>query len=138
MEAGMDGKGPERRLGKRHVLGPVAVRWRLDGGPADPHGGREGGPEKAGLLDLSVSGCRIMARDTDDLAVGDWTTVSIRGASGPVIVRRITPSSQPGFSTYGLEFLDPMSPLTQLIHEELARRADPTRFDPSSPVPRHG
>jgi hypothetical protein len=114
----------DRRLGTRHVLGPVAVRWRLDDGPvvgpADQE--REGGPERAGLLDLSVSGARVMARTSPDLAVGDWTTVSIRGRSGPVIVRRITPSRQAGFSQYGIEFLDPMSELTQLVHEELARR----------------
>jgi hypothetical protein len=39
-----------------------------------------------------------------------------------VVVRRITPSRQAGFSQYGIEFLDPMSELTQLVHEELARR----------------
>jgi hypothetical protein len=114
----------DRRLGTRHVLGPVAVRWRLDDGPvvgpADQD--RDDGPERAGLLDLSVSGARIMARTSPDLSVGDWTTVSIRGRSGPVIVRRITPSRQEGFSQYGIEFLDPMSELTQLVHEELARR----------------
>lgn len=113
----------DRRLGTRHVLGPVAVRWRLDEGPVGPADqDREDGPERAGLLDLSVSGARIMARTSADLKVGDWTNVSIRGRSGPVIVRRIVPSRQPGFSQYGIEFLDPMSELTQLVHEELARR----------------
>ncbi|HYI60496.1 MAG TPA: PilZ domain-containing protein [Acidimicrobiales bacterium] len=110
----------ERRLGQRHVLGPVAVRWRLDDAPATEDGGAT--PERAGLLDLSVSGARIMARDCDDLAVGDITTVQIRGAAGPVIVRRITPSSQSGFSTFGLEFADPTSNLPQLVHQELAQR----------------
>lgn len=110
----------ERRLGQRHVLGPVAVRWRLDGDPDDGGGAT---PERAGLLDLSVSGARIMARDCDDLAVGDTTMVQIRGAAGPVIIRRINPSSQPGFSTFGIEFADPTSRLPQLIHQELARRA---------------
>lgn len=115
----------DRRLGTRHVLGPIAVRWRLDDGPVAPVDQDRDGPagaERAGLLDLSVSGCRIMARTTDDLAVGDWTMVSIRGRSGPVIVRRILPSRQEGFSQYGLEFLDPMSELTQLVHEEIALR----------------
>lgn len=114
----------DRRLGTRHVLGPVAVRWRLDDGPVvgPVDRGRDDGPERAGLLDLSVSGARIMARTSSDLSVGDWTTVSIRGRSGPVIVRRILPSRQEGFSQYGIEFLDPMSELTQLVHEELARR----------------
>lgn len=136
-EGGMEEQAGERRLGKRHVLGPVAVRWKLDGMAVDPRRGW-GEPEKAGLLDLSVSGCRIMARTSDDLAVGDWTTVAIRGRSGPVVVRRIEPASHEGFSTYALEFLDPMSPLTQLVHEALARKADPTRFDPEPPVPRRG
>jgi hypothetical protein len=114
----------DRRLGARHVLGPVAVRWRLDDGPVAPADqGRSDGPERAGLLDLSVSGARIMARTSPDLKVGDWTNVSIRGRSGPVIIRRIIPSRQEGFSQYGIEFLDPMSELTQLVHEELARRA---------------
>lgn len=113
----------DRRLGTRHVLGPVAVRWRLDDGPVAPADqDRDDGPERAGLLDLSVSGARIMARTSDDLKVGDWTNVSIRGRSGPVIVRRIVPSRQQGFSQYGIEFLDPLSELTQLVHEELARR----------------
>lgn len=115
----------DRRLGARHVLGPVAVRWRLDVGPMGQAVLTDDidDAERAGLLDLSVSGARIMARTTDSIAVGDWTMVSIRGRSGPVIVRRILPSRQEGFSQYGLEFLDPMSPLTQLVHEELARRA---------------
>jgi hypothetical protein len=114
----------DRRLGARHVLGPVAVRWRLDDGPVAPADqDRAEGPERAGLLDLSVSGARIMARTSPDLKVGDWTNVSIRGRSGPVIIRRIIASRQEGFSQYGIEFLDPMSELTQLVHEELARRA---------------
>lgn len=113
----------DRRLGTRHVLGPVAVRWRLDDGPVAPADqDRDDGPERAGLLDLSVSGARIMARTSTDLSVGDWTNVSIRGRSGPVIIRRIIPSRQEGFSQYGIEFLDPLSELTQLVHEELARR----------------
>ena len=113
----------DRRLGTRHVLGPIAVRWRLDDGPVAPvDQDRTSGAERAGLLDLSVSGCRIMARATDDLAVGDWTMVSIQGRSGPVVVRRILPSRQEGFSQYGLEFLDPLSELTQLVHEEIALR----------------
>jgi len=117
----MDDK--DRRLGTRHVLGPVAVRWRLDEGPCGPvDQGRDEGPERACLLDLSVSGARIMARSSPDLKVGDWTNVSIRGRSGPVIIRRIIPSRQQGFSQYGIEFLDPLSELTQLVHEELARR----------------
>ncbi|QYG94177.1 PilZ domain-containing protein [Iamia sp. SCSIO 61187] len=116
----------DRRLGTRHVLGPIAVRWRLDDGlvaPVDQDRADAGaGAERAGLLDLSVSGCRIMARASDDIAVGDWTMVSIRGRSGPVVVRRILPSRQEGFSQYGLEFLDPLSELTQLVHEEIALR----------------
>lgn len=114
----------DRRLGTRHVLGPIAVRWRLDDGPVAPVDQERtgGGAERAGLLDLSVSGCRIMARASDDIAVGDWTMVSIRGRSGPVVVRRILPSRQEGFSQYGLEFLDPLSELTQLVHEEIALR----------------
>jgi hypothetical protein len=116
--------GKDRRLGARHVLGPIAVRWRLDDGPvaAPVDQDRTAGAERAGLLDLSVSGCRIMARATDDLVVGDWTMVSIRGRTGPVVVRRIMPSRQAGFSQYGLEFLDPLSELTQLVHEEIALR----------------
>lgn len=113
----------ERRLGQRRVLGPVAVRWRLDEkGNGDTDRGSTV-PERAGLLDLSASGARIMARASTDLAVGDITHVQIRDASGPVIVRRIAPSSQPGFSNYGIEFADPLSPLPQLIHQELARQA---------------
>lgn len=118
----------ERRLGQRHVLGPVAVRWRIDDAPVFDDGDALDGvragsrPEPAGLLDLSASGARILARDCTDLAVGDTTTIQIRDASGPVIVRRITSSSMPGFSTYGLEFANPFSPLPQLIHQELAQR----------------
>lgn len=115
----MNAPHQERRLGQRRVLGPVAVRWRLDGDSDAPGPS----PERAGLLDLSASGARIMARNCADLAVGDVTVVQIRDASGPVIVRRITPSSQPGFSNIGLEFADPLSPLPQLIHQELERQA---------------
>lgn len=126
----------DRRLGTRHVLGPVAVRWRLDDGPVAPTDqDRDDGPERAGLLDLSVSGARIMARTSPDLRVGDWTNVSIRGRSGPVIVRRILPSRQTGFSQYGIEFLDPMSELTQLVHEELARRAAAGHIGPLRAAP---
>lgn len=126
----------DRRLGARHVVGPVAVRWRLDVGPmgraVEPADGS--GAERAGLLDLSVSGARIMARTSPDLSVGDWTMVSIRGHSGPVAIRRIAPSRQEGFSHYGLEFLDPLSPLTQLVHEELARRHVGAELPANDPV----
>lgn len=111
----------DRRLGERHVLGPVSVRWRLDGFTVEPETLLEG-PHRAGLLDLSASGALVMARTTDDLDVGDWLTISIQGATGPVVVRRIANASIRGFSQYGVEFLDPLSELTQVVHAILARR----------------
>lgn len=124
----MDDPQLDRRLGARHVLGPMAVRWRLDEDtyvssrrPTEP--GEDQDPEAAGLLDLSASGVRIMARASDDITVGDVTGIAIRGTTGPVIVRRIAPSTQPGFVNIGLEFADPLSELPQLIHQELARRS---------------
>ncbi len=120
----MDRSPRDRRVGERHVLGPIAVRWRLDElSPNPPAGEPRPGPEPAGLLDLSASGVRIMARSSTGLAVGDVTGIAIRNVSGPVIVRRIAPSSRPGFSTFGLEFADPLSELPQLIHQELAHRS---------------
>lgn len=106
----------------------MVVRWRLDEDtytasrrPSDP--GSEIQPEQAGLLDLSASGVRVMARTSRDLSVGEMTGIAIRGTTGPVIIRRIDPSRQLGFSLFGLEFADPLSELPQLIHQELARRA---------------
>lgn len=120
----------------------MGVRWRLDDLSPNPPAAPSGpGPEPAGLLDLSASGVRIMARSSPDLAVGDLTGIAIRDVSGPVIVRRITASSRPGFSTFGLEFADPLSELPQLVHVELARRASrsdpPRRPPPSTPPRRH-
>ncbi|WCO66209.1 hypothetical protein PO878_17035 [Iamia majanohamensis] len=131
----MDPTPRERRVGERHVLGPIAVRWRLDDLSPSPPDERDGaGPEPAGLLDLSASGVRIMARTSTRLEVGDVTGISIRGVSGPVIVRRIAPSSKPGFSTFGLEFADPLSELPQLVHRELAHRASLPGPPPATPA----
>lgn len=110
----------------------MAVRWRVDErSPTPPEGPPGPGPEPAGLLDLSASGVRIMARSSTQVEVGDITGISIREVSGPVIVRRITRSTQPGFATYGLEFADPLSGLPQLVHRELERRTSP----PGSALP---
>ena len=123
----------DRRLGERHVLGPVAVRWRLDGFTIEPERLVDAsGPQRAGLLDLSASGALVMARTADDLHVGDWLMISIQGATGPVIIRRIVASAMPGFSQYGVEFLDPMSELTQVVHTILARRRP---FPGAAPTP---
>lgn len=122
----------DRRVGERHVLGPVSVRWRLDGLDPDDAAATAPGPQRAGLLDLSASGALIMARTADDLNVGDWLIISIQGATGPVIIRRIVLASLRGFSQYGVEFLDPMSELTQVVHTILARRRP---FPGAAPTP---
>ncbi|HXH56063.1 hypothetical protein [Iamia sp.] len=121
----IDTPGHERRVGRRHDVGPVIVRWDVD---TNTEGSRRRGrrrrpeprpSEAAGLLDVSVSGVCVMARTAGDLRVGSTTVVSIKGARGPVIARRISPSAKAGFSIYGLEFGDGTSPLTQMVHRDL-------------------
>lgn len=118
--------GHERRVGRRHEVGrPIVVRWDVETNTDDQRRrGRRRRPEPqaseaAGLLDVSVSGARVMARTAADLRVGSTTVVSITGARGPVTIRRISPSTKAGFSIYGLEFSDATSPLTQLVHKGL-------------------
>lgn len=109
----------ERRMGRRHAVEPYDVAWRVERASSGLLG-RLGRKAQVGtLLDVSVSGARIRAPEAKDLQVGARTTIAIRGIRGPVAIRRITPSDQPGLCVYGVELPPATSELTQLVHREL-------------------
>lgn len=114
-----DDMGSERRLGRRYHINPVRVGWRLR--RVDTINGQVELPATDGghLLDLSVTGARIDAPYSPDLDLEMSLVIDLMGVSGPVVIRRITPSKNPENRVYGLEFSDPDGPLTDLVHHKL-------------------
>lgn len=117
---------PDRRIGRRKLLEPLQVGWRLPD-PTHSRRRRKGDTEQTGwLMDLSVTGASIEAPHADDLVPGHRVRISFRGAEGTVVIRRVTPCSTEWTLRYGVEFTDLGPELADLLRQilEADRPAD--------------
>lgn len=117
----------DRRIGRRVPIPASRVLWRVPapGQKRKLFGRRD--PDPAELVDVSVSGLRLVAPIAKDLAVGAVVLVTVDGHTGPVRIRVIALGDD-GRCTYGVELADPDSALTAHVHRKLSEASD-TRED---------
>src|SRR4051794_18527444 len=111
----------DRRRGRRDRHWAEA-RWYYR---TDPEGEGEGTGESATVLlvDLSISGAGLMTQLTPAVTVGSLVGLEFRGANGTVTVRRIDPCPDAdGLMLYGVEFTEPITPLTAELHDAFYAR----------------
>jgi hypothetical protein len=116
----MQGGAHERRLMNRYGLVRTAVGWRLDRVDYRPVESRRLSPlrpEYAELLDVSVTGARLLAPYTTELQLGSRTVMEVMGVSGTVIIRHIGACTDLTRSLYGVEFAEPNSALPALVYD---------------------
>ena len=111
--------GPEKRLGKRQSTPDITIGWRTD------HEARKGlrmkpDPQEGLIVDLSVTGAGVLAPTADDLRPGMRVKVSFRGEDGSVIVRRVSPTTDPAVTRYGVSFQDFDQRLLNAVNAVLA------------------
>ncbi len=109
-----------RRIGERVPHRLDEIEWR----PPTPRRLFRGAPKPltAQLVDLSVTGARVLAPEVPALSRGTRVQICVRGHHGVVEVRRIEPSTVDGLTTYGVEFVVLDDGLTELVGQVLSRR----------------
>lgn len=120
----MDASPPDRRIGRRLPIPARRVLWRVPAPGEKPRrlfGRRD--PESAELLDVSVSGLSVRAREARDLSIGALVHLAVDGHPGPARIRAMAPEPG-GRCTYGLELVDPASALTRHVYRKLEEAAD--------------
>lgn len=110
-----------RRIGRRVATPGLWLDWH----PVDPKGRRRRwrglAPtvQRAKLMDLSVTGARVVVADEVPIGVGSIVTFGLGGDTGTCMVRRAELSGL-GEAAYGIEFiwLDPE--LAKKVHHLVA------------------
>lgn len=112
--------GWERRIGRRTPIEPVELQWIA---PQVRRGlrRREPTPQRAQLVELSVSGAMILAPG-GDTQPGHVVEILWNGHSGTVIVRRVTPTTTPDLGLFGVEFKQWDVQLRDLVSQTLGRQ----------------
>jgi hypothetical protein len=121
----VDGKGKERRIGKRVPGYGVRGSWV-------PMTGRLIGVGAVRLIDVSATGALIEAPISAKVVVGSQVRLELSGRHGSAVVRRIAKASTRGSCRYGVEFLtgDLRELVTELAQQRdalLRRRLDGTQ-----------
>lgn len=109
----------DRRLGSRlRVAAGAPVRWL----PLAPTKllRRARHPQRAWVVDLSITGARIKAPVDSTIVRGSHVEIEVKQARGIVRVRRIDVAIDPRMALYGVEFLQLDPPLKELIDRTLA------------------
>ena len=110
-----------RRIGERVTITPVAVAWM----PAITENrrgrrGRRRSPQPAYLVELSVSGARIVAHSRSRIEVGTWMELDVQGHHGVVEVRRIEDTDNRSAFVFGVVFILLAPELQQRIYRTIA------------------
>ena len=110
----------DRRLGERVEIAPVAITWS----PAITKQGLGRAPrsQPAHLVEVSVSGARIIASSRAGIAVGMWMALDIEGYHALVEVRRIVEDENRTDFIFGVVFILLAPELQQKIHRTVAQR----------------
>ena len=119
----------DRRLGSRI---PVAVDAPVSWLPLTPakRFRRPRQPQRAWIIDLSVTGARINAPTDRPIVRGSHVEIEVNHARGIVRVRRIDATANPAMALYGVEFLQLDPPLQDLMSKTLAaHRPNQPRWD---------
>lgn len=114
-------EGADRRLGWRLPVSDMWVTWRLDRPDRRPLRQRRFPLERqfGRVVDLSVSGARIIAPFAADLRVGSLIRIEIEGHKGTVAIHRVEPTDAEGLWSYGVSFVDFPPKFTDKVYARL-------------------
>ena len=134
----------DRRLGARHTVPWIEIRWRFAVPNPDPALPPTVEAAPAYLVDVSVSGAGLVAPASPHVVPGTVAGIEYGDLAGTVTVRRINQfGPDAATSRYGIEFTDPNSPLTLGLcdaflarHSQVAAWHDPRAQSDTGPAPR--
>ncbi|MEO8693295.1 MAG: PilZ domain-containing protein [Acidimicrobiales bacterium] len=121
-----------RRLGERVEILPVAIAWTPAIAKQRP--GRRAQPQPARLVEVSISGARIMARSRAGIEVGTWMTLDIESYHALVEVRRIVEADDGTGFTFGVSFVLLAPALQRKIGRTVAQRRTRVGYNDPSPT----
>lgn len=100
--------GFEGRIGRRVRSTDLWLDWAPPVKKRRWSSRRPVAPPVAEVIDLSVSGARVVVAELEPMAAGVTVGIGLDGNAGTAAVRRVD-ASTPGTSVYGIEFkqLDP-------------------------------
>ena len=120
----------DRRLGERVEILPVAIAWT----PAiSRQSGRGPRPQPAHLVEVSISGARVVARSRAGINVGTWMAIDIEGYHALVEVRRIIGADDGPDFMFGVSFVLLAPALQEKIHRTVAQQRTPGATREASP-----
>jgi hypothetical protein len=122
----------EKRIGERIHVGDVRVRWsHLNANRAQRPQKKGRGKRRPGehvdayLRNVSASGAGIVARADEAVAPGSAVQVSVDAeASFVAKVRRVIPTSDPGYCLYGVEITEQTEGFLGWLRELLDQRRE--------------
>lgn len=79
------------------------------------------------VVDLSVSGARIIAPTDPSLRVGSTLVILAEGCRGLVAIKQLAPTDEEGLTSYGVSFVDFPDRFTQAVYARIEELSDPTR-----------
>ena len=120
----------DRRIGVRWPAFDVALVWRADAD--DRRHFRRFWPgrlrsERAGVIDVSLTGARLVASTPSDLMVGSMVVIEIDGHRGWVRVRRMAATADPSRTMFGVDFAQLSPGLARLLTDRISAAVNDTR-----------
>ena len=112
----------DRRIGERVDIEPMHLSWMPF--TTQIHEGRRTRPQPASLVELSVTGARVLSRSPRRIEVGTWMDVDVDGHCGVVEVRRIAEAKEPSAVVYGVAFVTLEPTLRARIDETIAAQLE--------------
>jgi len=90
----------DRRIGKRYPTDRVPISWTLEAVPDDS--GPTTRPDVAYVVNLSATGLGLLGRTRDDLAEGEYVTISWDGGEATGLIRRVEAADVDRASYYAI------------------------------------
>jgi len=119
----------DRRLGKRVEITPIAIVWAP--AIAKQRSGRRVEPQPAHLVEVSISGARVVAQSRAGIEVGAWMTLDVEGYHALVEVQRIVESDEGTGFTFGVSFVLLAPGLQETINRTVAQHRNRADYKPS-------
>lgn len=106
----------ERRIGGRYQVSLIHLTWRPELPPKWFR--RSTKPQRATIVDLSVTGALIQAPANEEIHRGTMVNITFGGAhQGRVQVQRVKATPDPNVAYYGVRFVSLDATVRQLIDD---------------------